>query len=588
MFAFAGYAGDFYGTDINRVLSEISPYKDGKSYIFEGGCVLAQKQLSPRFDDGRTDYESVDGLHIVFSGRIYNKNDIAPNALQDAEAVLAGYKSLGKDVVKQLKGMFAFAIYDEAEQELFIARDGSGMRSVYYTLTKGGIAFATNTRGFEHFCGFKKELNENAVSPFLCFGSVPTSETLIKGVYRLEPGHYISFKDGKFSKECFFALEFRKDDKEIDEFIKDIHKTVEEAVNMHAIDNYGSFLSSGVDSSYIASVAKPKNTFTAGYSDSKYDESVYTKELADILGIENHVRIINPEEYLAEYKNVVYFMDEPLSNPSVASIYFGAGAASEKVDAIISGEGADELFGGYNSYKEELTHKKYMALPYFIRHLAYILTAWIPSKKFDFFARRGRKLRDYHIGLDRIFRDKDAKKLVNIKGGICTKDVVAEYYDRYESCTTMKQRQAIDYYFWLINDFVHCVARSADRWGIEARFPLLSKDVIDLAMGLPDEYKLKGGMTKYAFRMAAKNAIPNDAYGRKKLGFPVPLRDWIKRDDYYTAIKEKFNGEVAKKFFKVKRINKLLDDHKNGKANNYKPVWTVYTFIIWYEINFGG
>jgi len=587
MFAFAGYVGDFAQTDINCVLNRITEYKDGNSYIYNGnGCCLGQKQLSPRFNNGRVEYAELNGLYIVFNGRIYNKNIIAPKANDDAEAVLMGYTQKGKAIVKELQGMFAFAIYDEANAELIIARDGCGMRSVYYAENSKGIMFATGTNAFEGFCGFNKELNFDALNAFMCFGSVATSETLIKGVYRLEPGHLISYKEGKLTKECFFSLEFTESKAELEACTSKIHQSVTDAIGKHTIGNYGTFLSSGVDSSYIASVAKPQNTFTAGYSDSKYDESVYTKELAGILGIENHIRIITPEEYLSEYKNVVAAMDEPLANPSVSSIYFGTQAASEYVDAIISGEGADELFGGYNSYKEELSHRKYMKLPYFIRHLAYILTCWIPSRKFDFFARRGQRLKNYHIGLDRIFKDKEAKKILCGKSSIHSKKYVAECYEKYKDCSSLKQRQAIDFYFWLINDFVHCVAKSGEKWGIESRFPLLSKEVIAVGAGLPDEYKLKSGMTKYAFRMAAKNAIPNDAYCRKKLGFPVPLKEWIKREDFYNEIKEKLESDIAKKFFNTKAVIKLLEDHKNGKSDNYKRVWAVYTFIVWYGLNF--
>ena len=144
----------------------------------------------------------------------------------------------------------------------------------------------------------------------------------------------------------------------------------------------------------------------------------------------------------------------------------------------------------------------------------------------------------------------------------------------------------IDFYFWLINDFVHCVGRSADKFGLQSRFPLLDKEVIEVAMQVPDGLKLRDGMTKWAFRMAAKRVIPNDAHSRKKLGFPVPLKEWIKRDDFYEEIKSKFESAVAKRFFKQDMILKLLEDHVGGVANNYKKIWTIYTFIVWYNLNF--
>ncbi len=589
MFALAGYVGSdpINSECINQMLNKISPYENGNSYVHGGAnFALGIKQLSPRFDESRVQYSQIEGASIAFSGRIFNRSEIAPNAIQDAEAVLTGYKKWGKAVFEKLQGPFALGIYDSESGEMIIARDGCGMRPMYYYHSGSIFAFASDTRGFEGFDGFEKQLNESVIGVFLCFGSVASKETLIKGVFRLEPGCMLCFKDGKAEKEEFFRLEFTQENKSVEEFTEEIHEAAVSVINRNAIGNYGSFLSSGVDSSYIASVAKPPKTFTAGYSDSKYDESRYTKELAELLGIENSARIITPEEYLSGYKTVVKAMDMPLSNPSVSSIFYGAGAASRQVDAIISGEGADELFGGYNSYKEEISHRKYMQLPYFIRHLAYILTCWIPSRKFDFFARRGQKLKDYHIGLDRVFKDKEAEKIINFGNQMHTKAVVAEYYEKYSNCSTLRQRQAIDFHFWLINDFVQCVARSAEHFGIEPRFPLLSKELIGIAVKLPDEYKLMNGMTKYAFRMAAKKAIPNDAHSRKKLGFPVPLKKWIRRKDYYNEIKAEFQSDVARRFFNSKKILKLLEEHKNGKKDNYKRIWAVYTFILWYKLNF--
>ena len=592
MFGLAGYISNS-GGNIAKMLDCISNYSDGKIFEYKGNnCVIGIKQLSHRFDDGMVEYASAKGYAIAFSGKIYNYNelkselDIETETNHDAEIIINGYKKFGKGIVEKIKGMFAFGIHDQNSGELIIGRDGCGMRPMYYCHQGDDFIFASNTKAFEGFDGFKKELNQEILSAFLCFGSVPTKETFIKNVFRLEPGHILTFKDGKINKVCFFRLDFNSVDKSIDDFAEDIHNACLNSINAHANGNYATFLSSGVDSSYIASVAKPKITYTAGYTDQKYDESVYTKELADILGIENRIKTVSPEEYLAEYKNVISAMDEPLSNPSVSSIYFGTMAASNDVDIIISGEGADELFGGYNSYKEEISHSSYMKIPYFIRHLAYIFTKWIPGDKFDFFARRGQKLKDFHIGLDRVFKDKDARKIINSDNQISTRKVTAEYYNLYKNCSTMEQRQAIDFYFWLINDFVHCVARSADYCGIESRFPLLGKEVIDVATTVPNKYKLCDGMTKAAFRKAAKKVIPNDAHSRKKLGFPVPLKEWIKRDDFYNEIKEKFQSETAKKFFNTKEILSYLEDHKNGKNDYYKKVWTIYTFIIWYELNF--
>lgn len=595
MTGFAGYLSKDGGS-VGKMLEAVCPTDviSTKEYINQN-CAIATAQLSKHFAPSEMVYESAKGFAIAFNGRVYNYEDLksefslAPISSDDAELVLLGFINNGADFVRKIKGMFAFAVYNEEKGSVSIVRDGCGMRSVYYAVYGDGFAFASGTRGFEHLVGFKKEFNQKLLSAFLCYGSVPSKETFFKDVYRLEPGHILTFENGIPQKECFFRLEFNQQNKAEEEFIEEIHQSVCESIGYHCQGNYASFLSSGVDSSYIASVAKPETVYTAGYASNKYDESLYTKELAEALGIENKVKIITPEEYVDAFEDIVYAMDEPLSNPSVPSIYFGMEAvANDGKESIISGEGADELFGGYNSYKEETRHGGYMKLPYFIRHFIYLVTKWIPSPKLDFFARRGQRLKDYHIGLDRVFKDRDALAVIKEKKCVPTKEITAEYYEEYKDQSTMKQRQAIDFYFWLINDFVHCVAKSADRFGIESRFPLLGSEVVNIAVQLPDEFKLKDGMTKALFRKAARKAIPTDAHSRKKLGFPVPLKDWIKRDDFYEKIKARFQSETANKFFDTRAILKLLDDHKKGEKDCYKKVWTIYTFLVWYDLNFNA
>ncbi len=594
MLGFAGYISK-KGGNVRDMLKGVCPnnVEVAKEYI-KDDCAIGIAPLSEKSNIGEIIYESANGFAIAFSGKIYNYNQLKAEigmetvSDSDSELVALGYSKFGKDIAKKIKGMFAFAIYDERDNSVIIARDGCGMKSIYYHFDGESFAFASGTRGFEGLNGFKKEFNEKLLAAFLCYGSVPAKETFLKNVYRLEPGHTLTFKNGEIKKEVFWELDFKTQNKTEEDFINEIHQAVTDSVNYHTENsNFATFLSSGVDSSYIASIAKPETAYTAGYASSKYDESVYTKELAEALGIENKVRIITPEEYLERFEEIILAMDEPLSNPSVPSIYFGTSAvADDGKEIIISGEGADELFGGYNSYKEEISHSGYMKLPYFIRHLIYLATKWIPSPKFDFFARRGQKLSDYSIGLDRVFKDKDAVSLIKTKESVSTKEITAEYYGRYKYQSTMKQRQAIDFYFWLINDFVHCVSKSADKFGLEARFPLLGKEVVDIATQLPDEFKLKDGMTKALFRKASKKVIPTDAHSRKKLGFPVPLKDWLKREDFYSKVKEKFESETAERFFDTKAILKLLEDHKNGVSDCYKKVWTIYTFILWYGLNF--
>jgi len=280
----------------------------------------------------------------------------------------------------------------------------------------------------------------------------------------------------------------------------------------------------------------------------------------------------------------MYHMDEPLADPSAIALYFVAEIASKDVKVVLSGEGADEFFGGYGTYREEIDQSWYMKIPYPIRHFASNIAGLFPEVRgLNFIYRRGKKLEDYNIGLGRVFRDEEAMKIVKCPNQIHTKDIVAPYYAEYKDCSNMVKRQVIDYYFWLVQDFLHAVDRNTMMFGLEARTPFLDKEVFKVASKLPTNAKINKETTKPALRMAAKKVIPNESYKKKKLGFPVPLREWIKEDDLYQEIKAKFSTPNANKFFDTKKINKLLEDHKNGKKDCYKKVWTIYTFLVWYE-----
>ena len=285
-----------------------------------------------------------------------------------------------------------------------------------------------------------------------------------------------------------------------------------------------------------------------------------------------------------EFPNIMYHMDEPLADPSAIALYFVAEIASKDVKVVMSGEGADEFFGGYGTYREDIEQLWYMKIPYFIRHAAAKVANIIPDARgFNFVWRRGQELKDYNIGLGRVMRDKEAQSLVKCQNQINTKDIVAPFYETYKNQSNTVQRQAIDFYFWLVRDFLHAVDRNTMMFGLEARTPFLDQKVYEVARKLPVSAKINKETTKPALREAAKRVIPNESYKKKKLGFPVPLREWIREEGLYKEIKEKFNSDVAEKFFDVKKINKLLDNHYTGKKDSYKKVWTIYTFIVWYN-----
>ena len=502
------------------------------------------------------------------------------------EVLVHGYEEWGHELTKHIRGAFAFAIYNKKENELYLARDGWGVKPIYYYETDNTLLFASEIKAFLDHPEFKKEFNDEILSAYLCFNSVPTEETFFKGVKRIEPGHQLIYKDNKIKLEKFFSLKFTEELTDTEEAAKLIAEAMEDSIkrNFDTEVPMGSLLSSGVDSSYIVSLAKPEKTFTVGYDNQKYNESTYAKDLADKLGIQNITQIVSQDEYIKNFPRLMYHMDEPLADPSTIALYSVTEIASKHVKILTSGEGADELFGGYNTYQEELNQAWYMKIPFPIRRLASMVAGIFPEVRgFNFIWRRGQKLENYNIGLGRVFRDEEAMKLVKPKNQIHTKDIVAPFYKEYKNNSTMIQRQMIDYYFWLVRDFLHAVDRNTTMFGIEGRTPFLDTKVYEVASILATNTKIDKLTTKIALRKAAETVIPNESYKKKKLGFPVPLREWVREEELYNDIKDKFNSKVAEKYFDVKRINKLLEDHKSGKKDCYKKVWAVYTFIVWYN-----
>ena len=590
--------------DKNKILKNMTDRiahrgPDNEGFYIDEDVALGHRRLAIiDLSTGNQPMYSDDNRYvIIFNGEIYNYQSLKEELIKegfefkstsDTEVLLKGYIKWGKEVLPKLRGMFAFVIWDKEEKEFFMARDGFGVKQVYYYLNNDCLMFASEIKAFLDHPDFVKEFNESILSAYLCFNSVPTEETFFKGVKRLEPGYSLTYKEGNITLDRFFKLEFSESG-EFTNLVDEIHEAVEDSIKYQRVADVevGSFLSSGVDSSYIVSAMKPDKTYTVGFDDPKYDEIDKAKDLAEELGIHSKSRKVSKDDYFKAFPTIMYYMDEPLADPSAPMIYFLAELASKDLKVVTSGEGADEFFGGYHTYLEDLDHMWYNKIPYFIRHTAANVVGLLPEMRgLNFIYRRGQKLEDNNIGLGRVFSDKEAMSIVKPKGQIHTREITKPFYDEYKDNSNTVKRQVIDFYFWLVRDFLHTVDRNTMIFGLEARVPFLDREVFKVASKMKTEDKINKVTTKPTFRLAAKKVIPNESFNKKKLGFPVPLREWVKEDDVYDQIKVAFNGDIAKQYFEVDKINKLLKDHKSGKKDNYKKVWAVYTFIVWYGIYF--
>ena len=575
---------------------------DGDGYFIDGDVALGHRRLSIiDLSTGDQPMFNEDGSVVtVFNGEIYNYQELKEELIalghdfktkSDTEVLVHGYEEWHTDLPKHLRGMFAFAIYDKNKNEVFLARDNFGIKPLYFAKMNDTFMFASEIKAFLDVPDFEKIFNESILETYLEFSFVPTNETFFKGVHRLDAGCSLLYKDGEIKLNKYFKLDFKEENMSFEDAVKNISDVMKDSVEKHLIADVevGSFLSSGIDSSYIVSLAKPNKTYTVGYENKKYDETMYAKDLAEKLGIKNESKIITKEEYLENISKIMYHLDEPTSDPAAISLYFVAKLASKDLKVVLSGEGADEFFGGYNYYREEVDYKFYNKLPFCIRHaIGKVASIFPEGRGFNFLVRRGEKLENSYIGVNRNFSSKMAKKVLKNNYELKAIDVTKDVYNEFKNYSNIDKMQAIDINFWLMKDILLKADRMTMASSIEGRVPFIDKEVFKVASHLPFDYKVTKENTKVALRAAAKEVIPTEAYKKKKLGFPVPVREWIKEGDFKEEVEKTLNSDVANKYFNTKIINKMFEEHVNGKKDNYRKIWTIYTFIKWYQVFFEG
>ena len=540
---------------------------------------------------------------IIFNGEIYNYQELREDLVvkgykfkthTDTEVILHGYEEYGEEgILAKLRGMFAFTIWDSKKEKLFGARDHFGIKPYYYALLDGDLLFGSEVKSFLKYPKFKKEVNEKALKHYLVFQYNPLEETFFKGVKKLRPGHYYIYENGKMEIKTYYNLTLDYKDMTFDEAVGKIEKEVEESVKYHKISDVevGSFLSGGVDSSYVVATALPDKTFSVGFDNKGFNETMYAKELSDSLGIKNFAKLITPDEFFEGINKVQYYSDEPHANLSSVPLYFLSKLASEQVKVVLSGEGADELFAGYNDYADALPQRMYRKLPFSLRHKLYL--KYKDRKHFrgqTIILKYGQKVEDRYIGPAEIMSDELANSLVTskYKNAETSRDLTKKYYDEVKNMDDVSKRLYLDMKMWIVEDILLKADKMTMANSIELRVPLLDKMMWELARTIPVKHKVHNEITKYAFRTAAKNKLPEDWAKRRKLGFVVPFVVWIKEEKYYKMVKEVFNKGFVSEFFDKDKINKLLDDHFNNITNNGRKVYTIYTFLKWYEIYFKG
>ncbi len=568
----------------------------------DDGVSLGFRRLSilDLSDAGAQPMQSEDGnVVVVFNGEIYNFHALREelrakghmfHCAADTEVLIHGYEEYGTQLVEHLRGMFAFVIWDKQNRRLFGARDIFGIKPFYYyPIPDGsGLLFGSEIKAFLEHPKFVKAVNENALRPYLTLQYSATEETFFKGVYKLPAAHSFVYENGKMAVSRYWDCRFAPQEQTFEECADRLDETVHESVAAHRIADVkvGSFLSGGVDSSYIAAILLPDTTYSVGFDYNKFNETNYAAELSEKLGIHNRRKLISADECFEAFPDIQYHMDEPQSNPSSVPLWFLAKLAREEVTVVLSGEGADEIFAGYEWYADTPAMEKFKKLPLGLRRAAADVAKALPYfKGKNFLLKCAERPEDSFYGQALVFPEKEAAAILQpaYQNGPRAHDLAAPVYARVQGQDEVTKKQYLDMNLWLPGDILLKADKMCMAHSLELRVPFLDKEVMAFAETIPTKYRIQGTDVKVVMRHAANKTLPDAWANRPKKGFPVPIRYWLREEKYYNLVKEYFASDYAAMFFRPDALMKLLDDHFHKRANNQRKIWTVFTFLVWYK-----
>lgn len=609
MCGFAGYIHNYGTFDKEEVIHKMADRikhrgPDDAHYYIDDGIALGFRRLSIiDLEGGRQPILNEDGsLVLLFNGEIYNYQELREELIKaghvfttktDSETILHGYEEYGKKILDRLRGMFAFIIWNKNTKELFGARDIFGIKPFYYYKKGKEFMFGSEIKSFLSHPNFEKELDEDMIPLYPSYEYSPDERTIFKNVFKLPGAHCFTYKNGELKVERYYKIEYKiEDDKSLEYWEDAITKEFTESVSMHQIADVevGCFLSSGVDSSYvvkeISKGTKKVKTFSVGYEEEKYSELPYAQDFSNVIGVPNIANKVSADEFFDAVPEIQYYMDEPLPNPSEIPLYFLAKNARRYVKVVLSGEGADELFGGYPMYLagghfDHYSHK----VPRPVRKVLGTVAKHCPNFKGKNFLVRG-AMEPYQRFMRANYVFQSAERQKFLKRPIASKvpeEYSKRYFDEVSNLDEPTQLQYVDMHTWMIYDILLKADRMSMANSLELRVPFLDKKMLELSTRIPSRYRAANETTKIALRGAAIKQLPERTANKKKLGFPVPLNDWLREDKYYNKVKAAFQSDIAEKFFVTSELMKLLDDHKSGKALNMQKIWSFYTFILWYE-----
>ena len=574
---------------------------DGQGTFVEGPAALGHCRLAIIDLQGGAQplYSEDKNFVVVFNGEIYNYRELTAELTAlghtfatrtDTEVLLHGWEQWGRELLPRLRGMFAFALWDRRAQVLFCARDMFGIKPLYYCrCADGTLLFAGEIKAFLDHPSFEKQLNTAQLPLYLSCQYSPGRDTFFAGVQKLLPGHFLEFSEGIVRTTRWVQPAFLPGD--TPPAPDELEAVLRQSAEAHKIADVevAGFLSGGVDSAYLTALARPARTYTISYAEPKYDESFPARALARNLGLRNRVRCISPGEFWDAVPAVQYHMDEPMADAAAVALYFLNREAARDVKVVLSGEGADELFGGYNIYRDPFTARWYNRLPPWLRSgLGAAASLLPPGPGVNFLVRRGLSLEERYFGPTALLTEREKRRLLPGYEGdgdpVCLTESIWDMTEDQDPVTRMQQ---VDLQLWLAGDILLKADKMSMAHSLELRVPYLDKEVFALAAALPAAAKANARMTKIALRQAAARTLPPAAAARKKLGFPVPVRDWLRQEPYTSRVRAVFSRPAAGEFFNVRLLHTMLNHHLHG-GDCWRQIWCVYSFLIWYEQFFGA
>jgi asparagine synthase (glutamine-hydrolysing) len=560
-------------------------------------------------------------IWITFNGEIYNFQEIRKTlegkghtfrSHSDTEVVVHLYEELGTKCLDELNGMFAFALWDAKQQSLFLGRDRVGKKPLHYCIAGGHFAFASEIKALLQYPMVSRELDLTSLNKYLAFEYVPAPNSIFKAIKKLEPGHYLLCRNGEVVVSQYWDIpmeDYPVSDRTEPQYIDELKELLERAVTVRLVADVpvGLFVSGGLDSSLVAALARRAKDnlecFSIGFEEASFDESHYAQQIARSLGIKHHLKIFSAKDMLSMVQRLPGVLDEPLADPSILPLYLLSQFASAHMKVVLSGDGGDELFAGYQTYQAHKIVTFYDALPGFVKDTIKALASHLPVShrylSLDF------KLKQFLKGVGvssevrfflwrGAFSNAERSELLSpeVRRELQKENAYEEIYRYVRRSGLTKELERILYLsmkLYLQDNNLVTVDRASMANGLEVRSPLLDRDVVEFVCRLPMEYKLNGLKTKYILKKAAEEFLPRNIVYRKKKGFGVPLAQWLTGDLREFMLDHLSRERIQRQgIFHYPYIKQLIDEQVTKAKDNREPLWTLLVFQMWYENYMGS